>query len=72
MVWGWTNKWGVMAITQELKQIYDLQTFRTMDADSLIEEEKQKAIPSLMLLKKRNTGQSKQENMQMVPNKENI
>ena len=37
-----------MTVSQELKQIHDLQTFITMDADSLKEEEKQKAIPLLM------------------------
>ena len=34
-----------MAVTRELKQIHDLQTFIPMDAESSTEEEKQKSNP---------------------------
>ena len=47
---------GVIALTLELKQINDLQAFILMDADSLTEEENQKAIPSLVFFTEKRCG----------------
>ena len=47
---------GVVAITRELKQIHNLQTFIPMYASALTEEEKKRAIPLLMFVTEKRCG----------------
>ena len=41
---------GEFATKKELKQLHDMEMFQPIDPDKLTEEERQKAIASLMFL----------------------
>jgi hypothetical protein len=50
------GKKGESAVTKELKQLHDMETFKPVDGSKLTKEEKAKAIASLMFLKEKRDG----------------
>jgi hypothetical protein len=50
---------GEAAVTKELKQLHDMETFFPVDASTLTKQDKAKAIASLMFLKEKRNGDIK-------------